>query len=163
MSAATALASARISVNYPATAAGTANEIAVALRAAGAGTANVVPVGFSVSSTNVRYYHAQDRAAAEALAELASGAGPVETRDFTSFRPQPLPGVVEIWLRGAGSSGGGAATARSSAPAATTTARTPARTQAPSTSARDLEAEEVERMLLSREVERLLRQQGGAP
>lgn len=170
MSDATALASARISVNYPATAAGTANEIAVALRAAGAGAANVVPVGFSVSSTNVRYYHAQDRAAAEALAALAAGAGPVETRDFTSFRPQPLPGVVEIWLRGSGSSGGGSsgggtATTQDVAPAATarTTTRTPARTPAQPPSARDLEAEEVERMLLSREVERLLRQQGGAP
>lgn len=159
MPAAPALATARISVNYPASAAGIANEIAAALRAAGAGAANAVPVGFSVSSTNVRYYHAQDRPAAEALAELASGAGPVETRDFTNFRPQPLPGIVEIWLSGAGSSGGGTATVR----APVTTTRTTARPPAPTASARDLEAEEVERMLLSREVERLLRQQGGTP
>ncbi|TPE48845.1 hypothetical protein [Amaricoccus solimangrovi] len=151
------LAQARVSVHYPPSAAGTANELAAALRDAGAGTAAVLPAGFSVSSTNVRYYHPEDRAAALAVAALASGAGPVETRDFTNFRPQPLPGVVEIWLRGTGSSGGGVA-ARSPAPV---TAAPRAQAQ-PQTRGRDLEAEAVERMLLSREVERMLRQQGGA-
>ena len=151
-----ALAEARISVNYPASAAGTANEIAAALRAAGAVTANVVPVGFSVSATNVRFYHPEDRAAAEAVAAVAANGGPAEIRDFTNFRPQPLPGVVEVWLRGAGGGGGGSgpSVARSSA---AEPARTPRQAAAP---ARDLEAEAVERQLLSREVERMLRQQG---
>ncbi len=149
---------ARISVNYPSGAAGIANDLAGALRTAGAVTANVVPVGFAVSSTNVRFYHPEDRAAAEAVAALVSAGGPAEVRDFTNFRPQPLPGVVEVWLRGGGGTGatnGGATAGRS----------TPATQRQTNVAAprRDLEAEAVERQLLSREVERMLRQQSAQP
>jgi hypothetical protein len=142
------LNSARISLNYPTTAARTATELAAALRAAGAGEANVVPVGFSVSATNIRYYHSEDRAAAEAVATLVGATGPVETRDFTNFRPSPLPGIIEVWLSGQSA----AAPPRPTTPPAQSA---PTATTRPG---RDLQAEEVERLLLSREVERMLRQ-----
>lgn len=146
------IASARISVNYPASAAQTANAIAATLRASGAGATTVVPVGFSVSASNVRYYHAEDRAAAEAVAAVVGATGPVETRDFTDFRPSPLPGIIEIWLSGQGAAAPARAPQANAAPAPAPTLR-----ETQTAPRRDLEAEEVERVLLSREVERMLR------
>ena len=53
-------------------------------------------VGFTVSRTNVRYFHVGDKAAAERLAQAVGGAA----RDFTDFRPLPPQGTIEIWLKG---------------------------------------------------------------
>ncbi len=68
-----------------------------ALRATGLGPGKPRRVGFRISRSNVRYFHPADRAAAARLAE-AIGA---QLRDFTSFRPQPPEGTIEVWLRGA--------------------------------------------------------------
>ncbi len=53
-------------------------------------------VGFTVSRTNLRYFHPEDRQAAELLAAAVGG----KVRDFTNFRPSPKPGTIEIWLKG---------------------------------------------------------------
>lgn len=52
--------------------------------------------GFTVSTTHVRFYHSEDRAVAEELAELVGGA----PRDFTDYEPRPAQGLVEVWLAG---------------------------------------------------------------
>ena len=53
-------------------------------------------VALTISSTQVRYFHPEDAAAAGALAELLFA----EARDFTTYRPSPPPGRVEVWLAG---------------------------------------------------------------
>ena len=53
-------------------------------------------VDFSINRTNIRYYHSQDRNEAARLAEMIGG----RLRDFTSFRPAPVNGTVEVWLAG---------------------------------------------------------------
>ncbi len=55
------------------------------------------PVGFKISSSNVRFFHEADREAAAGVA----GALSARLRDFTSFRPSPEPGTIEVWLAGA--------------------------------------------------------------
>lgn len=50
----------------------------------------------SISRTNIRYFHVEDAAFAALVAEAIGG----QLRDFTSFRPSPPPGIVEIWLAG---------------------------------------------------------------
>lgn len=53
-------------------------------------------VGFRVRETHVRFYHGAD---ADAAATLAQAAG-ATARDFTSFRPSPPAGTLELWLEG---------------------------------------------------------------
>jgi hypothetical protein len=55
-------------------------------------------VSFKVSKSHVRFYHATDRAAAEALAARIGG----EARDFTSSDFNPPEGMIELWLQGSG-------------------------------------------------------------
>ena len=137
-------------VHYPPTGAQSADEMVAALQASGAFEPSAVPVDFSISRTNIRYFHAEDKPAAEAAAKslIAAGADP-EVRDFTDYRPQPAAGVVEIYLAGAG--------ADSAAPAQTGTisrASPPANSNAASRRAR---VSELNRILLERRVEGLLR------
>lgn len=75
------------------------NDIAALVHEAGwqAETTRTSP--FTVSKTHVRYYHADDRAAAQKLAALFSAGA----RDFTDVRPSPPTGMVELWLAGGGS------------------------------------------------------------
>jgi hypothetical protein len=54
---------------------------------------------FKVSKNHVRYYHPSDAEAAQILADEIGG----PARDFTSFRPSPPTGKIEIWLAGSGS------------------------------------------------------------
>lgn len=54
------------------------------------------PVGVSISTTQIRYYHTTDRIAAEYLSDI-SGA---TLRDFTDFSPRPPSGTLEYWLSG---------------------------------------------------------------
>ena len=63
-----------------------------------------VTVPFTVSATNVRYYHAEDAAAAAAIAKLVNG----EARDFTHSGSTAGPGSVEVYLAGTPSGGGAA-------------------------------------------------------
>ncbi|MCY1126101.1 hypothetical protein OU426_04475 [Frigidibacter sp. RF13] len=55
-------------------------------------------VGFKVSASHLRYYHAEDAEAVAALAKLLQ----MEARDFTSRADPPPQGFVEIWLAGTG-------------------------------------------------------------
>ena len=77
---------------------GEAEGIASDTQARGHDLARVLEVDLSISSSNVRYFHAEDRAEAARLAE-AYGA---EIKDFTWFRPTPERGTTEIWLSGSG-------------------------------------------------------------
>ena len=52
----------------------------------------------TIRETHVRYFHRQDRAAAERLAILLD----TEARDFTNFSPSPADGYLEVWLSGQG-------------------------------------------------------------
>lgn len=78
------------------------------LGAAGVPLGEPSRVDFTVSESNVRYFHATDAEAAAAVAE-AIGA---RLRDFTSFAPAPPAGTIEVWLAGKGASG--STTARTS-------------------------------------------------
>jgi hypothetical protein len=93
----------RVLLHYPPSGRGFANAAKAALEAAGVARAVAVPVSFEVPSTNVRFFHRADRAAAEGLASvLARVAGTAPTaRDFTRFSPRPASGTLEVWLAGA--------------------------------------------------------------
>lgn len=56
----------------------------------------VTPV--TVGKTHVRYFHPQDRAAAQDLAAALNA----DARDFVSFTPSPEDGYLELWLGGPG-------------------------------------------------------------
>ena len=53
-------------------------------------------VNLTISTSNVRYYHAADASAATIIAD---GIG-AQLRDFTNFEPSPPEGLVEIWMAG---------------------------------------------------------------
>lgn len=69
------------------------------LSAGGFALADPQRVGVTVKDSNVRFFHPEDAAAAEAVAE-ALGA---RLRDFTDFSPPPPAGTIEVWLAGHGS------------------------------------------------------------
>jgi len=75
--------------------------VAVRLDAAGLADWQRVDTSLPISETHLRYYHAEDAAAAEAIAARLNAA----TRDFTGYTPRPEPGLVEVWLAGRGGSG----------------------------------------------------------
>lgn len=56
----------------------------------------VTPI--TVGKTHVRYFHPQDRAAAQDLAAALNA----DVRDFVSFTPSPEDGYLELWLGGPG-------------------------------------------------------------
>ncbi len=58
-------------------------------------------VGFRVSKSHIRFYHAQDAEAAQKLADAIEG----PARDFTDYSPRPPVGYIEVWLKGNAGSG----------------------------------------------------------
>lgn len=54
-------------------------------------------VSFRISSSNVRFFHAEDSSAAQALAETVGAT----VRDFTDYTPSPPDGTIEVWLASA--------------------------------------------------------------
>jgi hypothetical protein len=47
----------------------------------------------------VRHFFAADASSAEAVAATLSAAGTeLRVQDFSSYRPQPRPGTIEVWL-----------------------------------------------------------------
>lgn len=66
------------------------------LRAAGFEDVRTRPALALLRAPQARFFHPEDRAAAE-QAIKALGA-PVELADFTSYRPSPAPGLIEVWL-----------------------------------------------------------------
>jgi hypothetical protein len=93
----------RVLLHYPPSARGFANAAMAALEAAGVTEAVAVPVSFEVPSTNVRYFHGTDQAAAEGLASVLGrvAGAPPKARNFTHFSPRPESGTLEVWLAGA--------------------------------------------------------------
>lgn len=75
-----------------------ADDLAADLAERGHDVARVKPVELKISERNVRFFHEGDRGEAARLAEAYEA----RLRDFTSFRPQPADGTVEIWLEGEG-------------------------------------------------------------
>lgn len=149
------LGMARVVVHFPPSAAGSAGTALEALRTAGVSEATSLPARFSVANANVRYYHAEDREAAQAIAAIVGGAGDVpEARDFTNFRPKPNLGMIEVWL--SGEAPAGKATTPVAVSAAPPVAAAQTQTRAPSP-AQDSEAVAVERILLERRIEQMLR------
>ncbi|WP_299836968.1 hypothetical protein [uncultured Jannaschia sp.] len=69
-----------------------------ALRSADFAVNAPLTVNLTISETHLRYYHAADEAAATAIASVLG----VPARDFTSFRPSPRDGLVEVWMAGHG-------------------------------------------------------------
>ncbi|MGF1553478.1 MAG: hypothetical protein ACFBWO_13420 [Paracoccaceae bacterium] len=89
---------ARIVVHYNAAGLEPAREVASRLRAEGFADVSLRRVAFSVSRSNVRYFHEADRVLAARSAEGLGAAVPI--RDFTHFAPRPTPGTVELWVGG---------------------------------------------------------------
>jgi hypothetical protein len=54
------------------------------------------PVGFKISTPQIRYYHAEDRDSAAAIAQALG----VRLHDLTGFRPSPKRGLIEVWVQG---------------------------------------------------------------
>ena len=54
------------------------------------------PVGFKISSPQIRYYHDEDRDSAAAIAQALG----VRLHDLTGFRPSPKRGLIEVWVQG---------------------------------------------------------------
>ena len=67
-----------------------------ALTGAGFAVEDPRRVGISISRSNVRYFHDVDAGAASRLAEEIGAIA----RDFTSYRPSPPDGTIEVWLAG---------------------------------------------------------------
>jgi hypothetical protein len=96
-------APARVLVHVPSGVASSESERTMAAL----GTAGYTPVGtvsvpMTIGTTNIRYYHPEDAAAAQAMAAAITDGTGTEAiaRDFTDFRPQPAAGTIEIWLAG---------------------------------------------------------------
>ena len=93
---------ARIFIHYPPDAQAEADALAAEMEGADL-TAVTRPAGVSISESNVRFFHDADREAAREVSKMLAehlGGGLPPARDFTSFRPQPEPGLVEVWLAG---------------------------------------------------------------
>jgi hypothetical protein len=97
----------RIVIHYPAGAESgeLAQRLADQLRRSGRPDVELRPVAFEVGTASVRYFRAEDRMAAEKLVkalgpflQFQGWAAPTAPVDFTDFRPQPSPGLLEIWL-----------------------------------------------------------------
>jgi hypothetical protein len=143
------LADARVLLNYPPSAASDAEAALDALRTAGAENAAGGEARVSVSRTNVRYFHSEDRATAEEVAAIigrTSGTAS-DPRDFTGFSPRPPAGTLEVWLAGEAPP----PVAARSQPAPSTPPRSAAPSEPPAAAADDPRAR------MQREVEILLR------
>ncbi len=73
-----------------------ATAIVAKLQAAGFSVLDTAETRVAVSATNVRYYHAADADAAQAIAAQLGATA----RDFTGFSPVPPAGRIEVWLKG---------------------------------------------------------------
>ena len=76
-------------------------ELAALLERLGAGgfvLAEPNRVDLRIKSSNVRFFHPEDAAAAESVAAQLGA----RVRDFTSFSPAPPAGTIEVWLAGQG-------------------------------------------------------------
>ncbi len=82
-----------------------AQRLADQLRRANYGTVEIRTVPFEIGSASVRFFHGEDRLAAQQLVNALGPflvwqgrAAPTAPIDFTDYRPLPSPGSLEIWL-----------------------------------------------------------------
>ncbi len=68
------------------------------LREAGISLGPIQRVNFKVTANQVRFFHPEDSATASIIAERVDA----EARDFTSFRPSPEVGTMEVFVAGDG-------------------------------------------------------------
>jgi hypothetical protein len=76
----------------------TVAEARALLSGAGFQTAEPARVDLTIKGSQVRFFHAEDRPLAEALAEELG----YRLRDFTGGGNAPPPGTVEVWFKGDG-------------------------------------------------------------
>lgn len=89
----------RIVVHYNPAATLSALEAAALIRDAGLGNVELRQVPLSVSRSNTRFFHAEDRGAGERIANILSRSGlPTVHSDFTHFSPPPRLGMIEVWV-----------------------------------------------------------------
>ena len=82
------------------------------LEAVGYQVADIRTVGFDVASARVRYFFDGDRPAAQRLtadlrtylAAAAPGQPRVDLQSYTTFKPLPSPGNIEVWIPSGGGS-----------------------------------------------------------
>lgn len=82
-----------------------AQRLADQLRRADYSTVEIRAVPFEVGSASVRFFHAEDRLAAQQLVNALGPflvwqgrSAPTAPTDFTDYRPLPSTGSIEIWL-----------------------------------------------------------------
>lgn len=101
------LAQARVVIHYPERGGyERSQELTRLLRAVGTAEVETRAVRFAVDRQSIRYFHAADRDVSGKIADLvgvAGGGGRETVSDFTTFRPIPRDGTVEIWLPQTGS------------------------------------------------------------
>ena len=155
---------ARVSMHFPPASSAEADELLAALTGAGFADVSAHPVTFTVTAPQVRFYHEADRSTAERLASLISGTldgAEVEARSFTSFRPLPEEGLLEVLLAGTAPPPVARAAPPTGARAATPAPRRASRATAPppqeTAAARRAAEQERERQRLTQSVEQMLR------
>jgi hypothetical protein len=77
--------------------------LAEALGQAGFTAVTTQPSRYAISSSNVRYYHADDAEAAAAIAEALGPSlpdGAASVRDFTNAERRTAAGRIEVWVAG---------------------------------------------------------------
>lgn len=93
------LAEARVVIHYPeGRGYQRSEELVRLLRAIGTGEVETRPVRYAVDRQSIRYYHAADREVTWTISDLVGGGGWATVSDFTSYRPTPRIGTIEIWL-----------------------------------------------------------------
>jgi hypothetical protein len=85
-----------------AAAAGRARTLAQRLQGAGTRAVIIRQVPFGIRGLSVRYFHDADRVTAARTLEVTRQmlGGATTPSDFTTFRPSPRPGTIEVWLPG---------------------------------------------------------------
>ena len=93
----------RVALHFPAVSPAEADQVSAELTKAGFADVAAYPASIQISSTQVRYYHESDRAAAEEVAASTSTAfdgAAVAVRSFTNSQSRPPEGFLEVWLQG---------------------------------------------------------------
>jgi hypothetical protein len=90
--------SARIVVHYEG-AKESAEDVAELLNSVGFGQSELRRVPFRIATTNVRYFHRQNRRVAVDVTDVLRAMGSrSELRDFTDYSPLPSVGTIEVWI-----------------------------------------------------------------
>lgn len=95
----------RVFIHAPPAALAAGRAIAGRLSRDGWTVAGVRPSPGPISRTTVRYFFAEDRQAAGRLlgdVRAVAGGGATTPQSFTTYRPLPSAGTLEVWLSGSG-------------------------------------------------------------